>query len=113
MAVIYVSDTYQKHWISYIVFLMLMCLTRICCCYDTARICCCYDTGGEYLYERPVSDDRWKKDEILEAKIKKFLSVSYRHVEVISILFSVAVIFEIEKNSCDVQNWALFILLVM
>ena len=31
---------------------------------------------GEYIYEHPVSDDHWKKDEILAAKIKKFLSVS-------------------------------------
>ena len=35
-----------------------------------------YYTPGEYIYEHPVSDDRWKKDEILAAKIKKFLSVS-------------------------------------
>ncbi|XP_052764130.1 regulating synaptic membrane exocytosis protein 2-like [Mya arenaria] len=32
------------------------------------------EKGGEYLYNHPVVDDRWKKDEILEAKIKKFLS---------------------------------------
>ncbi|XP_060601574.1 regulating synaptic membrane exocytosis protein 1-like isoform X2 [Ruditapes philippinarum] len=32
------------------------------------------EKGGEYLYDRPVTDERWKKDEILEAKIKKFLS---------------------------------------
>ena len=40
---------------------------------------CHYKTikpGGEYLYEHPVTDDQWKKDEILAAKIKKFLSVS-------------------------------------
>lgn len=30
-------------------------------------------------FEALTSDDHWKKDEILAAKIKKFLSVSYVH----------------------------------
>jgi len=38
--------------------------------------------GGEYLYNHPVVDDKWKKDEILEAKIKKFLSVSYTYFNI-------------------------------
>jgi hypothetical protein len=46
-------------------------------CVENICIFCVDVTGGEYLYDRPVTDERWKKDEILEAKIKKFLSVSY------------------------------------
>ena len=69
-------------------------------------ICC---TPGEYIYEHPVSDDHWKKDEILAAKIKKFLSVSLwcRNAVLILLLF-IAERFECATKFCFNNYESLF-----